>query len=117
MTLHRLAELYGIAREYHDIWGALHRISDDSLRALLSTMGVDAFTDEAVQKALVESTRLRGQRVIDAATVVREGTIPLTVTLRLPRRLDEAAILRWRIAAEDGHEASANFDPAALPRR
>jgi 4-alpha-glucanotransferase len=116
VTLHRLAELNGIAREYRDIWGALHRISDDTLRVLLSTMGINAATDEAVEKALVETTRLRWQRVIDAATVIREGTTPLTVTLRLPSRLDEAA-LRWQIAAEDGHETSANFDPAALPRR
>src|SRR5204862_5327080 len=66
--------------------------------------------------AIVETTRLRWQRVIDAATVVREGTTPLTVTLRLPSRLDEGA-LRWRITAEDDRETSATFDPKTLPLR
>ncbi|HYT97282.1 MAG TPA: 4-alpha-glucanotransferase, partial [Casimicrobiaceae bacterium] len=115
-ALHRLAELHGIAGDYHDIWGAHHHLSDDTLRALLSTMGIDASTDEAVEKTIVETTRLRWQRVIDAATVIRVGSTPLTVTLRLPTRLDEAT-LRWRIVAEDGQQTSANFDPAALPRR
>jgi (1->4)-alpha-D-glucan 1-alpha-D-glucosylmutase len=114
-ALHRLAALHGIARDYHDIWGALHRVSDDTLRALLSTMGVDPSTDEAVEKAIVETTRLRWQRVIDAATVIRDGT-PLRVTLRLPTHLDQTP-LRWRIIAEDGDETTANFDPATLPRR
>ena len=113
--LHWLAALHGIASDYRDIWGASHCVSDGTLRALLSTMGVDASTDEAVEKALVETTRLRWQRVIDAATVIRHGT-PLCVTLRLPTYLDETQ-LRWRIIAEDGRETSTNFDPAAVPRR
>jgi 4-alpha-glucanotransferase len=113
--LHRLAALHGIASDYRDIWGTSHSVSDDTLRALLSTMGVDASTDEAVEKAFVETTWLRWQRVIDAATVIRDGT-PVRVTLRLPSHRDETK-LRWRIIAEGGYETSANFDPAALPRR
>ena len=114
-ALHRLAALHGIASDYRDIWGALHSVSDGTLRALLSTMGIDASTGEAVEKAFVETTRLRWQRVIDAATVIREDT-PLRITLRLPSGLDEAN-LRWRVIAEDGRESSSTFDPKILPPR
>ena len=113
-TLRRLARLHDIASEYHDIWGTLHRIGDRTLRALLSAMGVDASTDGAIDDALRESMRARWQRIVDAATVVREGTYPLTLIVRLPRSSDAAA-LRWRIIAEDGRDWNGGFNPEALP--
>src|SRR5213593_3764593 len=113
--LRELARLHGIACEYHDIWGALHHVGDATLCALLSAMGIDAASDEGVEHSLNAATRLRWQRILDAATVAREGTDPLALTLRLPQRFDRAT-LRWRVAAEDGREWSATFAPAVLPR-
>ena len=113
--LRELARIHGIASEYHDIWGTLHRVGDATLRALLSAMGVDTSSEDAVEHSLNAATRLRWERIVDAATVAREGTDPLALSLRLPQRFDQMT-LRWRVAAEDGREWSATFTPATLPR-
>jgi len=113
--LRELARFHGIACEYHDIWGTLHRVGDATLGALLSAMGVDASSDEGVARSLDAAARLRWKRIVDRAIVVREGTDPLALTLRLPQRFDRAS-LRWQVAAEDGREWGATFAPATLPR-
>ena len=41
-ALSRLGAHYGIAGEFADIWGHVHATSDDTKRALLAAMGVDA---------------------------------------------------------------------------
>jgi (1->4)-alpha-D-glucan 1-alpha-D-glucosylmutase len=115
-AIYRLAELHGIANTYRDIWGKVHRVSDDTLRALLSAMGIDVATDESIRNALIETTHARWRRVVDGATVIGESTSLLKLTLRLPSRLDQAA-LRWKIVTEAGDETSATFEPAELPRR
>ena len=114
--LERLAEAHGIACTYRDIWERDHTVSDDTLRALLSAMGVDAAGDAAVLEAIAQSTRDRWQRVIDAATVLREDADPLEMSLRLNRDDDNRA-LRWRVVAEDGRTWEHRFDVRALECR
>ena len=81
--LRELARLHGIACEYHDIWGALHRVGDATLRALLSAMDIDTSSDEAVEHSLNAATRLRWERIVDAARCVSEvsGILRLRVGL------------------------------------
>ena len=43
--LHRLARMHGIASEYRDVWDTTHRVTDGTLRTLLSAMGIDAATE------------------------------------------------------------------------
>ena len=106
--LQQLAALHGIAAEYRDIWDNVHRVGDETLRALLAAMGVDASTDKTVAEALIQTTAARWRSVIDTAIVVREG-VAAQIELRLPRRIADAT-LAWRIVAEDGCERRASFD-------
>jgi len=113
--LQHLAHLHGIEGAYHDIWGTLHRVGDDTLRALLAAMGIDASTEAALDDALRATIRRRWRRVMESATVVREDAREFTLSLRLPERFDEAT-LRWRILADDCREWSGSFVPATLIR-
>ena len=113
-ALRQLASVHGIAGEYHDIWGTLHRVGDETLRALLHAMGVDASSDRAAGDALQAALRARWRRVLDPANVVRDDRRPWSIVLRLPQRFDRAP-LSWRIVAEDGRASEAAFDPATLP--
>ena len=113
--LRHLARLHGIEEAYHDVWRKLHRVGDDTLHALLAAMGVDASSETALDDALRATIRSRWERVMDAATVVREDPRGFVVPLRLSERLDHSK-LRWRIVAEDGREWSETFDPATLPQ-
>src|SRR6184192_3917772 len=110
--LQQLAALHGIAAEYRDIWDNVHRVGDETLRALLAAMGIDASTDKAVDEALIRTNAARWGRVIDAAIVVREGAAA-HIELRLPAKTADAT-LAWKIVAEDGREWRASFDARAL---
>ena len=50
--LERLAELHGVEPGYHDVFGKWHAPSEETRRALLAAMGVDAATPEAIDAAL-----------------------------------------------------------------
>lgn len=51
-ALHRLAERAGILSEYYDQTGNLCRTNDDTRRALLAALRIDASTDQAAADAL-----------------------------------------------------------------
>lgn len=97
--LERLAQAHGIALEYRDIWGALHRVPESTLRALLAAMGVSAENDAEAESALsaFEQTHLRA---IEPAVVVRHGE---RATLQLNLTATQAAVnIGWRLVDEDG---------------
>ncbi len=57
-ALERAADLWGIERQYWDIWGNQHHATEEGMVAALSSMGVPTETreqlDDAVESALVE---------------------------------------------------------------
>ena len=100
-ALTELAEAHGIGLRYHDIWGALHDVSDDALRTLLAAMDVDASTDAKASEALGEHRAARWRRRLPPMIVLREDATPRRIRLHLPMRADDAD-LRMRIVAESG---------------
>ncbi len=114
-ALARLAARYGVALEYHDIWGKQHRVTDASLVALLGAMGVPADTPAAIEAAIVAHETARWRTLIPAAMVVRADAAAWQVRLNLPDALDRAT-LTWRVVQEVGALYSESFEPARLPR-
>ncbi|HXX84928.1 MAG TPA: 4-alpha-glucanotransferase [Casimicrobiaceae bacterium] len=111
-NLERLAEALGVALEYDDIWGARHRASEGTLRALLAAMNVAAASESDAGQALAAFEQARAQRTIAPALVVRGGE---QVALRLNLSAGEAVeSLGWRLVQEDGSEHEGKFDPMAV---
>ncbi len=111
--LAQLARAHGIAPEYHDIWGKLHRASDETLRALLEAMGVAAADDEAAAATMRSDAARRWRTPLAPAVVTGAEERPWRVRVNLPAALD-AAPLRWRLVVEDGTEHGGAFAPHAL---
>ena len=108
-ALWRLAELHGIALEYHDVWGKLHTVAGTTLRALLAAMDVAAATDAEVERSLAAGIAAQWREIIAPAVVVRERSPPkLRVHLRAAW---DATPLQWRLIEEQGAERRGNLDP------
>jgi len=107
-ALDRLCRAVGIAREYHDIWGALHRAPEASCRALLAAMGVDAADPE---RALRELDDEPWRDIAPTIAIQR----PYRVLLRLPVAHANREY-RWELAREDGALIEGRFRPRELLR-
>ncbi len=111
-TLARLAELHGIALDYHDVWGKRHAVGEATLRSLLSAMHVAAATDAEVEQSLGKRIDARWRESVAPVAVVREGTQP---SLRLHLRPEwDASSLQWRLAEEQGLEQRGAVQPGSL---
>ena len=108
-ALSRLAELHGIALEYHDVWGKLHTVAETTLRALLEAMDVAAATDADVESSLAAGIAAQWREIVAPAVVVRERSQP-KLRVQLHARWD-AAPLQWRLIDEQGAERRGNLDP------
>jgi (1->4)-alpha-D-glucan 1-alpha-D-glucosylmutase len=111
--LERLARLYGIEAGFHDVWGNWHAASDDTVRALLAAMGVDAHDPGAVETTLADDERAQWSRVVAPITVVRTSQLGRGIRIQLTE--DSAARpLAWRITAESGDIRQEAFSPVRL---
>ncbi len=107
-ALGRLANAHGINRDYHDVWGNRHQVSDATMRAVLTAMGVSAIDDAAASAVLRSIENARDAQRVAPLVVLRENARPWTVQLRLPSAA-AAMPLSVRVVAEDGsprHDAA-----------
>lgn len=102
--LGRLAEAAGIATCWHEISGARHDVSDDTLRALLASLGLPAGTDAAARDSLARLSAPRG--LPEAHTTHADAaTLPVALAdrrLRLRIRLEEGGEMLLDLAPGDG---------------
>ncbi|MEL6963184.1 MAG: 4-alpha-glucanotransferase, partial [Pseudomonadota bacterium] len=77
MTSHQsldlLAQAHHIERDYVDIWGNRHLISDDTKRALLGAMGVPCEDDGAIKASLRKARHRPFERFAPVVLVIAEG--------------------------------------------
>jgi 4-alpha-glucanotransferase len=80
--LDQAASDHGIGSEYWDIWGHQHRVSVEARQAMLAAMGVEAASQEALEKSLSEAARRDWLRALPPAVVTGEAdAIELPVTI------------------------------------
>lgn len=102
-ALSRLAQAHGIGLRYHDIWGMLHDVSDDTLRSLLGAMGVSVSTGAEADAALAAHEHSLWRNRIAPMVVVREDASPARVRTYLPSGVDIDS-MRVHIVTESGDE-------------
>ncbi|HVB46920.1 MAG TPA: malto-oligosyltrehalose synthase [Burkholderiales bacterium] len=109
-ALERLCAHFGIAREYYDIWGTRHSVSDASLRALLAEFGLDAATPERAAQAEQAAQAARWHAALPPVVAVPADSTPWA--LNVLRRESAATRLRWRLELEGGARQEGELDCA-----
>ena len=71
-ALNRLCAHFGIATDYHDIWGKRHAVTDENLTALLAEFGVDAGTPERIEAAAREVHEQAWRRPLPPVVAIGE---------------------------------------------
>jgi len=112
--LEKLSQLCGVEAGYHDIWGHWRGTSEETHRAILSAMGVDAVTPDAVQAALDAFERETWTRVVAPITVLRSRELSRGVRIQLSE-VSIARALAWRLTEESGETREEGFTPLKLP--
>jgi 4-alpha-glucanotransferase len=117
LLLH-LAGRYGIAPDYHDIWGQRHETSDDTRRAILSAMGVQADTADAIRRALAALDEAPWRRACEPVRVARVDAPAGVWPVRVPSQEseDRSMAVAWIVRDEAGavvrrQEAGPNLAP------
>ncbi|MEY4706121.1 MAG: 4-alpha-glucanotransferase [Nitrospirota bacterium] len=100
--LSTLAERVGIAADYHDIAGTLHRTSDDTKRAILTAMGLTVDSTASLTEALRAWDDAPWQRPCDPVRILRAGEMerPLSCCLALEEGKEQSVVLEWQIRDE-----------------
>ena len=81
--LGRAAQACGIEIEYWDLWGKQHRSSPRTQMAILESLGVDASTQPALERALEERAWREWERPLPPTLVLTEDDKPHLVTVSL----------------------------------
>jgi len=97
--LDRAAAAHGIELEYTDVFGHVHRATEEVTRALLEALGVPASTDAEIERGLEEQRVEEWSRVIDPVMVVREDIG--AVRMRVPAAFAGASV-KLEIEWENG---------------
>lgn len=113
-ALDRLSRHAGIAPEYWDIWGGIHRTTDAARVATLRAMRVIA-EESGAGPALKEREERPWRRGLPAVAVLREEAVPYRWEICFEERFSDWPH-RWMLALETGETRSGEFRPAELAR-
>ncbi len=117
-ALLQLCRRYGIASDYHDIWGRRRVVPEHGLRSLLRAMGVEAGNRAQVQASLQENADEPGlvaaRGPLPPAMVFWADAGPWVVQLQAGVR---DAALRWVLVEEGGtqHQGTVSEFHVTLP--
>lgn len=106
-ALHRLCAHFGIATDYHDIWGTRHQVATAGLLALLRELDVVLDDATGAQDALAAVQRTAWQQALPPVLAISASAQEWSLLLRLPASV---TYLRWHLGDESGalHEGEAN---------
>ena len=102
-SLEKLSALAGIVPAYIDQTGAQRRTTEETQRALLAALGIDASTDEAACDALERLKAEQARELLPPVRVVprEEGTAP-AFCVRIPASRVHGGSWRLELEIEDG---------------
>lgn len=109
-SLDELASMFGVAREFWDWKGRHTTVSDDTIRAVLAALEIDASTPEASASALEQQRLKPWRRALPPCVVLTEGRMG-RVDVHVP-----AGHEAWvRIRLESGEVRDARQVPNEVP--
>jgi 4-alpha-glucanotransferase len=104
--LDQAAELWGIEREFWDIWDKRHVTPPETAKAVLKSLGVDTSIPEHIERAVADRLWREWSRPL-APTIVISDRPPIEIAVQLPADLaSPTATLEIRFE----HGMSARFD-------
>ncbi|RZI92102.1 MAG: malto-oligosyltrehalose synthase, partial [Variovorax sp.] len=108
-ALQRLCARYGIATDYHDIFGNRHVIAPANLRTLLGSFGVD--TGAPLAQSLETAQRALWGRALPPALAIDADAQKWSLVLRLPAALADVG---WSLEEENGMVHRGHIDLHAV---
>jgi 4-alpha-glucanotransferase len=112
-ALDRLANMAGLEPQYWDIWGHLHKATDETKRTVLGAMGIAAEDNAAVEASIRHMEERSWQRPLPPVLVVRAGEPP-KIPLSLLAEFAETEFC-CDVLEEGGQEHRFFFRAADLP--
>ena len=100
--LHWLADAHGVGTTYQGWDGLPHEVAPDTLIRVLAALGVQANTDELIEKALADAELAPWRRVLPPAVVMQEGE-----PAQVPVHVRAGAAVRVTVVTEDGRKLDA----------
>lgn len=102
--LRELAERYGIASDYYDIWGQRHETSAQTQRAILEAMGVQVASPETLRRALADCADAPWRQACDPVHIAREAEASGRWSVRMPAQEqdDRDIMISWDVRDETG---------------
>ena len=100
--LHWLADAHGVGTTYQGWDGLPHEVAPDTLIRVLAALGVQANTDELIEKALADAELAPWRRVLPPAVVMQEGE-----PAQVPVHVRAGAAVRVTVVTEDGRKFDA----------
>nr|WP_245553630.1 4-alpha-glucanotransferase [Demetria terragena] len=91
-SLQDLAHAFGVATEFWDWKGNHVRVSDDSIRAVLAALDVQAANADDVKNAVEAHGEKAWRQILPPVAITRAGQAP-AVTLRVPHEASLQAVL------------------------
>ena len=118
-VLDRLADHFGIESEYDDIYGRRHVVAAETKRAILSAMGIQTDSLEAMRTELRTLEDGLWQQPCDTVLVAQVGSTPAW-SFRMPVSpgKEDTLVIEWTLRDEAGHDVAdekigPGFRPAA----
>lgn len=100
--LHWLADAHGVGTTYQGWDGLPHEVAPDTLIRVLAALGVQADTDELIEKALTDAELAPWRRVLPPAVVMQEGE-----PAEVPVHVRAGSAVRVTVVTEDGRKLDA----------
>lgn len=119
--IEKLCREYGIDREYWDIWGRRHEVADETILAILRSLGIDTASPESLAASARRREQERALQPLDPVIVLSVSDAEPAVEVRAPAGsraalalyLEDGSARRWE--AETGEAATRVRLPAPLP--
>jgi len=88
-ALDQAADLWGIEREFWDIWGKRHETPPQAQKGVLKSLGVDTSSEDSIERAFSDRQWRDWSRPL-APTIVAVDSTPLEIPVRIPSELQSA---------------------------